>query len=232
MIKKWNNFILENVDHYLNYYNNVKKKLDHILNTPDSEYENGVNGKRSDLIYIFENDLKLENNNVFSDNHIINVLNLYTEYVYNESSKEIRKFLTDTFGKVDKWSYIRDYTSILIKKNFKKFSEIILKMLDLYGQIKNDFDDNGYPKRSNLSEKIEYICINSLDQDIVEFFEVREEWNGVYVELGYDANLTVDKLHSVADELLPLKERIIEEEKLNHTELIFENQGNIIVIFE
>lgn len=68
-------------------------------------------------------------------------------------------------------------------------------MVDFIEKVKPELDTDGYPKQSELCKRVESICINSLDQDIVEFFEVREEWNGVYIELGYDANLTVDKLH-------------------------------------
>lgn len=214
MIKTWGNFINENA----NFLEEIKKKL----STTDmsSGVPNFIGEKELDELYTKE----------FSEE--VQCLFIYTEYRYTELSKEIRNFLNETFSGsrwTDGW--------ISLKETFKKnsYSDKLLAMkdmIDFIEKVKPELDTDGYPKQSELCKRVESICINSLDQDIVEFFEVREEWNGVYVELGYDANLTVDKLHSVADELLPLKERIIEEEKLKHTELIFENQGNIMVIFE
>ena len=214
MIKSWANFINENA----NFLEEIKKKL----STTDmsSGVPKFIDEKELDELYTQE----------FSEE--VKGLFIYTEYRYTELSKEIRNFLNETFPKsrwTDGW--------ISLKQTFKEnsYSDKLLAMkdmIDFIEKVKPELDTDGYPKQSELCKRIESICINSLDQDIVEFFEVREEWNGVYVELGYDTNLTVDKLHSVADELLPLKERIIEEEKLKHTELIFENQGNIMVIFE
>lgn len=111
MIKNWNKFIKEGVE-----YDYIKKKLEYIIETPDSEYENGSKGKESDLISIFRNDLKIESSNAIHDNHIIKTLNLYNEYIYNELSKEINDFLINFFGNIDRWIDIREYVDKLSKK--------------------------------------------------------------------------------------------------------------------
>lgn len=41
MIKNWNNFVNETLN-----YDSIKNRIDIIVKTPDSEYENGVNGKK------------------------------------------------------------------------------------------------------------------------------------------------------------------------------------------
>lgn len=124
MIRKWNNFIKESVD-----YKTIKIEIDKILNDkfglPEVE-------KRRQLISIFENDLRLGNDNMIYKNHITKVLNLYTDYIYNDKSKQIKEFLDDNFTtsevkQVDQWLDIEHYTRILFKKTIKEISEIILK---------------------------------------------------------------------------------------------------------
>jgi hypothetical protein len=232
MIKKWNNFIKESVHQDWNYYyNNIKKRLENIIETPDSEYENGVNGKRSDLLHIFENDLKLEDNNLFYNNHITKALNLYTEYVYNDKSKEIKDFLIGNFGDNDKWSDIRDYIVTLIKKNFKEISEIILKILDLYAYIKKDFNNDGYPKQSDLSKKVESVCIDSLDESTLELFDVVESYSNLHIELGYDKdNLNLELLQRITDEVYSVCGRISDSTGLKNTYVEFGD--NLTVGFE
>jgi hypothetical protein len=232
MIKRWNNFIKESVDHYWNYYyDNIKKSLQKIIETPDSEYPDGVNEKKGDLLHIFENDLKLEDGN-----HITKALNLYTEYVYNDKSKEIRKFLADTFGEnISKWSDIREYTTlwgaILIKKNFKDFSEIILKILDLYGDIKDDFNDDGYPKNTDLSKRVESICIDSLDDSTLELFDVVESYSNLSIQLGYDKeNMNLDLLQKITDEVYSVCGRISDSTGLKNTFIEFGDE--LLVVFE
>jgi len=213
MIKNWNKFIKEGVE-----YDYIKKKLEYIIETPDSEYENGSKGKESDLISIFRNDLKLEDND-----HITRALNIYTEYVYNDESKEIRKFLTDTFSKnISKWSDIREYITVFMNKSFEESSKIILNLLDLYNKIKDDFKNDGYPKKSDLSKNVESICLNSLDDSILEFFDVVESHLNLYIELGYDKdNLNLELLQKITDEIYSVCGRIKDSTKLRNTSIEF-----------
>jgi len=233
MIKKWNNFIKESVyQDWDYYYNNIKKRLDNIIETPDSDYENSVSGKRSDLLNIFEKDLKLEDSEFVGYNHITKTLNLYSEYVYNDKSREIRKFLTDTFDKnIDRWSDIREYTIILIRMYFKDISKIILKMLDLYNDIKNDIDHTGYPKRSDLYKKVEVISSDSLDDSVLKLFDVVESYSNLHIHLGYDKDkLNLELLEKITDEIHSLCGRIKDSTGLKNTFLEFGD--NLLVGFE
>jgi hypothetical protein len=225
MIKKWNNFIKESVDHDWDYYyNNIKKMLEKIIETPDSEYVNGVSGKKSDLLSIFQNYLKLEDN-ISINNHIIKSMHLYTEYVYNKTSREIKEFLIKSFGESDKWT---DHVLILNRKNPKDISEIIIKILDIYSKIKNDFEDNGYPKKQKISEEIEYVCINSIDDDILKLYDVCENSENVYIELGYDKdNLNIELLQKITDEVYSICGRIKDVTGLKN---IFVKFGNNLLV--
>lgn len=233
MIKKWNNFIKESVyQDWDYYYNNIKKRLDNIIETPDSDYENSVSGKRSDLLNIFEKDLKLEDSEFVGNNHITKTLNLYSEYVYNDKSREIRKFLTDTFGEnIDRWSDIREYDIILIRMYFKDISKIILKMLDLYNDIKNDISHTGYPKRSDLYKKVEVISSDSLDDSVLKLFDVVESYSNLHIHLGYDKDkLNLELLEKITDEIHSLCGRIKDSTGLKNTFLEFGD--NLLVGFE
>lgn len=213
MIKKWGNFINEN------FLQEAKKKV-----------TAGFIGEE-------------EINNLITEDFIKKVqkLFIYTEYRYSELSKDIRKFLNESFPG-SRWTHgWISLKSVFQRHSYGDKTIYIVKIADFLEKIKPDFDNEGYPSQSELCEKIEYICLNSLDQDIVEFFEAREEWNGIYIELiirtsdsskAY-ANLTVDKLLEVSEELTTLKNRVIEEvKKLKNTELHLYNNGNITMIFE
>jgi hypothetical protein len=223
MIKKWNIFIKESVD-----YKSIKDEIDKITNDkfglPDTE-------KRRHLISIFENDLRLGNDNLIYKNHITKVLNIYTDYIYNDKSKEIKRFLEDTFITSDQWLDVDHYTKILFKKSIKEISEIILKTLDLYNSIEDEIEETGQPKRSKLSLNLEQISINSLDEDTLEFFDVVERYSQVYLELGYDKdNLDVELLQKITDEVVSLSSRVEDATGLKNTFVEFGD--NLLVGFE
>lgn len=223
MIKKWNIFIKESVD-----YKSIKDEIDKITNDkfglPDTE-------KRRHLISIFENDLRLGNDNLIYKNHITKVLNIYTDYIYNDKSKEIRRFLEDTFITSDQWLDVDHYTKILFKKSIKEISEIILKTLDLYNSIEDEIEETGQPKRTKLSLNLEQISINSLDEDTLEFFDVVERYSQVYLELGYDKdNLDVELLQKITDEVVSLSSRVEDATGLKNTFVEFGD--NLLVGFE
>jgi hypothetical protein len=223
MIKKWNIFIKESVD-----YKSIKDEIDKITNDkfglPDTE-------KRRQLISIFENDLRLGNDNLIYKNHITKVLNIYTDYIYNDKSKEIKRFLEDTFITSDQWLDINHYTKILFKKSIKEISEIILKTLDLYNSIEDEIEETGQPKRTKLSLNLEQISINSLDEDTLEFFDVVERYSQVYLELGYDKEgLNVELLQKITDEVVSLSSRVEDATGLKNTFVEFGD--NLLVGFE
>lgn len=228
MIRKWNNFIKESVD-----YKTIKIEIDKILNDkfglPEVE-------KRRHLISIFENDLRLGNDNMIYKNHITKVLNLYTDYIYNDKSKQIKEFLDDNFTtsevkQVDQWLDIEHYTRILFKKTIKEISEIILKTLDLYNSIEDEIEETGVPKRSKLSLNLEQISINSLDEDTLEFFDAVERYSQVYLELGYDKdNLNVELLQKITDEIVTLSSRVQDATGLKNTFVEFGD--NLLIGFE
>lgn len=239
MIRKWNNFIKESVD-----YKSIKSEIDKITNDkfglPEVE-------KRRQLISIFENDLRLGNDNMIYKNqrpigvlnHITKVLNLYTDYIYNDKSKQIKEFLDDNFTinafntkySTDQWLDIEHYTRILFKKPIKEISEIILKTLDLYNSIEDEIEETGVPKRSKLSLNLEQISINSLDENTLEFFDAVERYSQVYLELGYDKdNLNVELLEKITDEVVALSSRVEDATGLKNTFVEFGD--NLLVGFE
>jgi hypothetical protein len=223
MIKKWNNFVKESVD-----YKSIESEIDKIINDkfglPEVE-------KKRHLISIFENDLKLEDNNAFYNNHITKALNIYTEYMYNDKSKEIKKILEDIFTTSDKWLDTTYYTNILFKKSVKEIKEIILKLIDLYDDIKKDFNNDGYPKQSDLSKKVESICLDSLDDSTLEFFDVVESYSNLHIELGYDKdNLNLELLQRITDEVSSVCGRISDSTGLKNTFVEFDD--NLLVGFE
>jgi hypothetical protein len=210
MIKKWNRFIKESVD-----YKSIKNEIDKITNDkfglPDTE-------KRRQLISIFENDLRLGNDNLIYKNHITKVLNIYTDYIYNDKSKEIKRFLEDTFITSDQWLDVDHYTKILFKKSIKEISEIIFKIVQFYHTIEDEIEETGQPKRTNLSAELEKISINSLDDDTLEFFDVVERYSQVYLELGYNKDdLDVKLLQKITDEVAALSSRIEDATGLKNT---------------
>lgn len=192
--------------------------------------------KEGKLISIFENDLRLGNDNMIYKNHITKVLNLYTDYIYNDKSKQIKEFLDDNFTtsevkQVDQWLDIEHYTRILFKKTIKEISEIILKTLDLYNSIEDEIEETGVPKRSKLSLNLEQISINSLNEDTLEFFDAVERYSQVYLELGYDKdNLNVELLQKITDEIVTLSSRVQDATGLKNTFVEFGD--NLLIGFE
>lgn len=205
MIKKWGNFINEN------FLQEAKKKV-----------SDGFIGEK-------------EINGIFTEEFAneVRILFRYTEYRYSQTSAEIRNFLNEVFPGsrwTDGWISLGHTFS---KNSYGDKTIAIIKIVDFLEKIRPEIGADGYPVKSELSNKIESICMQSLDGDVVELFEVREEWNGIYVELGYNANLTTDKFLLIGEELVPMKDRIIQiENTLKETELIFTQEGNITIIFE
>lgn len=218
MIKKWNTFVKENVD-----YKSIESEIDKIINDKFGLPE--VQKKRH-LISIFENDLIIN-----SENHITKALNIYTEYMYNDKSKEVKKFLEDIFTTSDKWLDTKYYTNVLFKKPIKEIKEIILKLIDHYNDIKKDFNNDGYPKQSDLSKKIESICLDSLDDSTLEFFDIVESYSNLHIELGYDKdNLNLELLQKITDEVYSVCGRISDSTGLKNTFIEFND--NLLIGFE
>lgn len=231
MIKKWDNFIKESIDLYRLSSDQIIKRINKITETPESEYENGATGMKSDLIHIFSNNLRLRS----GWNHIINLLLVYIDNSYNNKSREIKLFLTEYFSlkddKDNKFQDIRYFVIKLHNKSIEEIKELIFKLLDFYKKVKDEFDTNGTIKASKLSLELKNICINSLDDSILKLYNVYENSLGITIEFGYDSdNIKVDLLSRISDEIVSLCGRIKDETGLENTDINFNNY--LLVGFE
>jgi hypothetical protein len=93
-------------------------------------------------------------------------------------------------------------------------------MLDFYDEIKDDMGTDGYAKKSNTSDKLRQVCLNSLDDDILNFYII-EDYNGINVEIGYPKPMTVELLSRITDELISLCGRVKDVTGLINSDIEF-----------
>jgi hypothetical protein len=182
----------------------------------------------NDLLEIFNIQFLLKNN----PGHIYRALFNYTESTYNEKSISIANYLHSKFVRntgLHDGSLPTLYTAIsgklinLWKNNAEDIStikQILIDMLDFYDEIKDDIGTDGYAKKSNTSDKLRQVCLNSLDDDILNFYII-EDYNGINVEIGYPKPMTVELLSRITDELISLCGRVKDVTGLINSDIEF-----------
>jgi hypothetical protein len=230
MIKKWDKFVNETLS-----YDSIKNRIDGISKTPDSDYENGVNGKKSDLLHIFKNDLKMDSNNTnihITDNHIVKFLYVYMDEVYNDISKEIGYFINKKLSANpdNNWYNIDRISSQISNKSINEIIDIILKVLDFYNKIKSQFIGFGIIE-TELKKEVYHITKMSIDENVLEFYDVIENYQNIYIELGYDKDdLNLEQLQKITDEISSVCGRITDATGLKNAFIEFGD--NLFVGFE
>ena len=197
MIKKWDNFINESFSD------------SQLLDIKDTLGEFQGNDKIKTLIKtpmiseIFEYILK------------------YTEWRYDDISKEISDWYTEKFSELEGWVGSR-WQEKLLSKQYGTQALILTNAIDFYIKVKDEFDDSGYPKISQLSKDMELIAVSTLDK--IEFYEVYETHSYVYMRLGRDTELNVDELEILSDEIIPMCSRIKDALNLKNESLTFDEE--------
>ena len=197
MIKKWDNFINESFSD------------SQLLDIKDTLGEFQGNDKIKTLIKtpmiseIFEYILK------------------YTEWRYDDISKEISNWYVEKFSKLEGWVG-STWQENLLSKQYGTQALILTNAIDFYIKVKDEFDDSGYPKISQLSKDMELIAVSTLDK--IEFYEVYETHSYVYMRLGRDTELNVDELEILSDEIIPMCARIKDALNLKNESLTFDEE--------
>ncbi len=200
MIKKWVKFLESYTDEQLS---EIKDKVGDFMG------EKEIN----DLI----------SSDIFKD--IMGGILKYTEWRYDKISKEIYTWYKKEFNDDPSWVG-SNWESKLRRKSYGDKSVIISKSIDFYNQIRDEFETDGemigYPKISQISKDVELIAVSTLDN--IEFYEVYENSNYIFVRLGSDNQLNVESLGVLSDELTPLCARIKDQLNLKNESISFDEE--------
>ena len=198
MIKKWNNFITESYS---------DKEL--------SDMKDKVGE------FIGEEEINKMITTEFVDSILSSVLK-YTDWRYDNISKEMHEWVIKNLGDLRHTDGSISLIETIKKKSYGDKSSIIHDLVNFYSKIKDEFDDSGYPKESQLSKDVTLIAVSTLDN--LEFEEVYENFDYLFMRVTCNGIFNINTLSLLESELVPMCGRIKDQTKLTNESLDFSDQ--------